>query len=390
MKIGYATDFNVLNALQKASHRPVEMGHWGRCYYTAKALSDESTEIQYLGPLAKKSVLLPKLKWRFYKYLSPKVYYPWAEPVFNQYSAQQISEKLENFGSDLVVSVDINLLSYLECKQPSILWVDTLYAGLINFYTDYSNLCRETIRQLHKLDQLALKRCELAIFSSDWAAKTAIHQYGTDPNKVKVIPSGANVECDRTLDDVQSMILARPTDRCKLLFLGVDWHRKGGDVALKIATQLNQSGLKTELSVVGCKPDLDESSAQFVRSFGFIDKSTESGAKQINQLIAESHFLILLSRAETYGNVLCEANSFGVPCLSTCVGGIPTIIKDDVNGKLFELNAEIEEYCTYLSNLFNDYAQYQKLGLSAFQEYENRLNWAIAGQTAKKLFQEIL
>jgi glycosyltransferase involved in cell wall biosynthesis len=390
MKIGYATDFNVLNALQKVSQRPVEMGHWGRCYYTAKALTDESTTIQYLGPLAKRSALMPKLKWRFYKYLSTRTYYPWAEPVFNQYSAQQILEKLEEFSSDLVVSVDINLLSYLQCRQPSVLWVDTLYAGLINFYDDYSSLCGETIRQLHQLDQLALSQCELAIFSSDWAAKTAIHTYKTNPNKVKVIPSGANVECDRTFDQINSIIAARPANLCKLLFLGVDWFRKGGDIAFKIAAQLNQSGLNTELTIAGCKPKLEEANSSFVKSRGFIDKSSESGVKQINQLIAESHFLVLLSRAETYGNVLCEANSFGVPCISTCVGGIPTIIKDGVNGKLFPVDAEIEEYCTYVSNLFSNYNQYQELALSAFNEYETRLNWAIAGQTAKKLFQEIL
>jgi glycosyltransferase involved in cell wall biosynthesis len=93
-------------------------------------------------------------------------------------------------------------------------------------------------------------------------------------------------------------------------------------------------------------------------------------------------------RAECYGIVFCEANSFGIPCLSTDVGGIPTIIKDEQNGKLFSKDATVAEYCRYILNLFSNYSRYKDLAQSSFHEYQSRLNWSVAVQTVKRLLLE--
>lgn len=163
--------------------------------------------------------------------------------------------------------------------------------------------------------------------------------------------------------------------------MNADWLRKGGNIAFEIAKELNKSGLETELTIIGCQPTIDEPMPNFIRSLGFTSKSTKKGLNEINSLLARSHSLILPSRAEAFGIVFCEANSFGVPCLSTNVGGIPTAIRDDLNGKTFSRDANITEYCTYVSN----YSQHKNLALSSFNEYQFRLNWSVAGQTVKKL-----
>jgi glycosyltransferase involved in cell wall biosynthesis len=261
---------------------------------------------------------------------------------------------------------------------------------MINFYPGYKNLCDETIRGGNAYEQSALQRCKLALYASEWAAKTAITNYQVDAAKVKVIPFGANIDCDRTEDDIKTIIKAKTTDKCKLLFIGIDWKRKGGDVAVKVAEELNRSGLKTELIVLGCEPKTEEPLPEFVRTCGFIDKSTSQGRKQFNNLMEESHFLILPTKAECYGLVLCEANSFGVPCLTTDVGGVPTIIKQGLNGKCFDVQADIGLYCRYVCDLFTDYSQYINLSLSAFNEYKTRLNWQVAGKTVKKLVSDIV
>jgi len=183
---------------------------------------------------------------------------------------------------------------------------------------------------------------------------------------------------------------SRPRDKCKLLFLGVDWFRKGGDIALEVTKQLNQAGFSAELTVVGCLPVVDGSLPNCVKVLGFINKSTKDGREQLDRLISESHFLILPSTADCTPIVFCEANSFGVPCISTNVGGIPTVIKDGLNGKLFSLDAEIYDYCKYISDIFSNYSQYQCLALSSFNEYQTRLNWSVAGKTVKRLLSELI
>ncbi len=68
------------------------------------------------------------------------------------------------------------------------------------------------------------------------------------------------------------MIDSKSRDICKLLFIGVDWERKGGDVALKVVELLNNMGVQTELHIVGCDPE--GSMPTFVVRHGFIPKKT--------------------------------------------------------------------------------------------------------------------
>jgi glycosyltransferase involved in cell wall biosynthesis len=112
--------------------------------------------------------------------------------------------------------------------------------------------------------------------------------------------------------------------------------------------------------------------------------------QKLEQLLGESHFLIVPSIAECYGLVFCEANSYGVPCIAQKVGGIPTIIRDNINGYLFEPGSSILNYCNYISQLFSNYKEYKQLALSSFNEYQSRLNWTVAGQTVKSLLTEIM
>jgi glycosyltransferase involved in cell wall biosynthesis len=240
------------------------------------------------------------------------------------------------------------------------------------------------------MENAALDRCKLVIFASDWAAQTAMKTYEIAQSKIRVVPWGANLEDNRTYEDVKNIVKFRAATPCKLLFIGIDWFRKGGDIAIEVAKELNKMGLTTELLVVGCEPITSEPLPSYVKNLGFINKYTKEGINKMNQLFCESHFFIMPSRAESYGHVFCEANSFGVPCLATEIGGIPTIIKSGLNGKYFSLDASISEYCTYIASLMSNYSEYKRLAHSSFHEYQSRLNWATAGQTVKHLIRELV
>jgi len=380
MKIAYVTTYDAMN-----------IRSWsGIPYYMAQSLKNQFVSLEYISSLREKYSLLFKAKQHFYSRVLNKRYLRNREPLILKNYALQVSRQLSQVSPDIVFSPGTIPIAYLECDQPIVFWVDATFAGMIDFYPGFSNLCKETVRNGNAMEQSALDRCTLAIYSSNWAAQTAIQNYQVDQSKVKVVPFGANIKCDRTLDDIKDIVESRPSNKCKLLFLGVDWARKGGDIALKVARQLNETGFNTELIIAGCQPVIEEPMPGYVRTVGFISKATEEGRSLIETLLAESHFLILPSRAEAYGVVFSEANSFGVPCISTNVGGISTAIRDDLNGSLFSKDATIEEYCTYISNLFSNYALYKQLAVSSFNEFSSRLNWSVAGQTVKKLLMNIV
>ncbi len=383
MKVAYVTPFDsrTLNVQDNWS---------GTGYYIAQAIKKQFGSLDYIGPLEARFPLhfVSKCKSRYYKF-SGKTYIKYIEPLLLRDYAQQILEKLHSTKADIVFSASSDSIAYLECDQPIVFWADSTFANVIDFYPAYSNLCKESIETAHLIQNISLEKSKLAIYSSEWAAQTAINYYNADPKKVKVVPFGANIESRKSIDEIRASIEARPNDKCKLLFLGVDWFRKGGDVALEVAKQLNKSGLNTELTLVGCQPPDRELLPSFVKPLGFISKATSDGKSKIYQLIADSHFLILPSVADCTPIVFCEANSLGVPCISRKVGGIPTVIRDNLNGKLFEKDSDITEYCEYIYNIFANYTQYKELALSAFNEYESRLNWRVAGKKVNELLMSV-
>lgn len=380
IKLGYVTVPDARNILSWS----------GTMFHMASALESQDISVKYISPLRNKPKLIDKLKKIFYQTILKKRYLlDRTQPLIKGY-AQQVNSFLSKDSVDILLSPGTIPLAWLDSSKPLVLWNDCTFAGLVDFYAYTSNLCKESIENGHAVEKAVLERVDLAIFSSDWAANTAIKNYSIDPLKVKVVSYGANIECDRCLEDIKLFVSSRSKSKCQLLFIGVDWVRKGGDVALAVARRLNELNLDTELIVVGCKPEVNEPLPDFVKYLGFIDKTSSEGRLRLANLMQMSHFLILPSKADCTPMVLCEANSFGTPCLSTKVGGIPTTVRDDYNGKLFSETASIGEYCSYIIETFFDYGRYEKLALSSFMEYESRLNWSTASKTVKTLISELV
>ncbi len=390
MKVAFVTTYDAQNP---ATWSKYNKGNYDSSNYISKTLINQDIVIDYLGPLQKKNSWLTRSKWLFYHNLFKTDYYSWAEPIVCKNYASQVAQKLANSDIEIVLSPEgATPTAHLECRQPLIIWIDTILAELINFYPYLSNLCQETKNNIYAMEKAALEKCQLLIVTSDWAVETVVKTYGIESSKIQVIPRGANLELqpNRSIEDINNLIKSRGTKPVKLLFSGVDWQRKGGNIALEVAKKLNELGLDTELIVIGCQPISEEPLPSFVKPLGYIDKSKSEGLSRMCQLIGESHFLILPVQADINPNVLLEANAFGVPCLATNVAGIPTIIKDDINGKLFAVDGSIDDYCEYIINFLTNYQQYEQLAMSSFNEYLHRLNWSVAGQKAKKLFMELL
>jgi glycosyltransferase involved in cell wall biosynthesis len=70
---------------------------------------------------------------------------------------------------------------------------------------------------------------------------------------------------------------------------------------------------------------------------GFIPKNTKTGQALLESLLADAHFLVLPTRADCVPVVIAEANSVGLPVVTSNVGGIPTVVRTDVNGAMFPL-----------------------------------------------------
>lgn len=380
MKIAYTTFFDAR-----------DVHYWsGTPYHMSQAFIESGASVDYIGPLKRDLPPFFKLKQTLKQYLAGQRESPRFNVHVAKSYARQVESQLKLLSVDTIVAPLINPIAYLDCKQPIVLWTDSLYAQLIGFYPPFSTHSASTIAQGNEMTNECLARSKLAIFCSDWAANSALEIYGTAREKVKVVPFGANIKYHPNSTEIHDIIKHRAKDKIKLLFLAKSWERKGGDVVLAVASALHQAGHPVELTIVGyTPPNLDQTATPYVKCLGFISKNTEEGKRKIQELLAETHFLFVPSRAEAYGIVFCEANAFGVPCLTTYVGGIGTIVKDNINGMTFALDAPVSRYCDYIVNLMNNRKRYEELALSSYNEYETRLNWKVAINTVKGLIAEL-
>lgn len=382
MRIAYVT-----------THDPADMHAWsGLVHHIGAALADAETEIEPIGPLEevygtwlwRKLVLYGILRRRG---LMKRRHMRNREPSVLWSYAEQAAQRLRSIEADVVFSPQSTPLARLDCGLPMGFWTDASFAGMLDYYPHFVGLNRESIRNGHAMEQEALSRCRLAVYASDWARQTVLDNYRVDAGKVHVVPFGANLPSDHSYEEVRALVRNRLTDRCRLLFNGVDWERKGGELALEVARQLNQSGLPTELDVVGCEPPCEV--PEFVNAHGFVSKSTPEGLQSMNRLLEMAHFLILPSRAECYGVVFAEASSFGVPSLANRTGGIPTVVTDEVNGRLFPLDADPSDYTSFIARTLSSRSDYEDLAMRSFNEYQTRLNWSVAGCRVRQLIREL-
>jgi len=283
-----------------------DLNNWsGLGYFIRRSLGEAGISVEehaQLTPLRSPAMMAKRI---LYRYLLPGSYVPEREAAVAKHYASQIESLLSRSDVDVVFSPGTVPLAYLNVRQPVAFWADATFAALRGVYPDFSDLAKRSIAAGEQMESAALERADLAVYASDWAAASAVDHYGTDPAKVKVVPFGANLEAEPDPTEVQRLIEARPTDRCRLLFIGIDWERKGGPLAVEVADELNRIGLPCELTIVGATPELTPSRQRFVKIEGFVDKASEEGRHKIQSLLGRSHFLILPSRAECYGLVLC-------------------------------------------------------------------------------------
>ncbi|MFT4114203.1 MAG: glycosyltransferase family 4 protein [Silvibacterium sp.] len=226
-----------------------------------------------------------------------------------------------------------------------------------------------------RLEAAAAQKCTRLIFPSRWAAEEAQRLYGVSPEQTRVHPLGANWFPALDGTSLDAAISARSSDEIRLLFVGKDWERKGGPLALDIARGLKSAGAKVHLDVVGGFQEIPAGLADIVTAHGLLRISDPSEGLKLQQLFLSSHFLVVPTEAECFGLVFAEAQAFGLPPVSRAVHAVPSIIEDGVTGILEPVDAAADFYVRRILALASDRQAYLAMARAARQRFESCLNW---------------
>ena len=382
MRIDYITMYDLPDRTQWPR---TQLGMCQAAASIVSGLSDLGCGANFIGALTTSPWIKPltRLKWSFYHHSQRRDYYRWAEPAIVRSYGRQVSCRLRSSPGDVALCVENALpIATVRSPKPIVLWTDAPLVALIGLYPYMSNLCHETQHNIRRWEAMAFDRCEFIGFSSDWAMAIAQRDYPRSADKMGVIPWGANLMEVPDRATVHTAICHRSHATLELLFIGKEWERKGGLLALEIVAALRDRSIPARLTVIGCTPsippDLAPDLTPHIRLLGYLHKTNTTDRDQLQHALLTSHYLLLPTQAETYGHVLCEAAAFGLPAIATRVGGIATIIRDGKSGYTFEPGTTVEPYVTAIAAQWHDRDQYQTIAHQAREEFETRLNWAIA------------
>jgi glycosyltransferase involved in cell wall biosynthesis len=127
-----------------------------------------------------------------------------------------------------------------------------------------------------------------------------------------------------------------------------------------------------------------------VRTLGFLSKADQQSGHTLKRLFAESHFLLVPSRADCAPAAVREASAYGLPSVTSDVGGLGSIVRNGRNGRAFPQETAAATYADYIAEVFGNTAGYRRLALASFEEYQTRLSWESAGRTVKQLLGAVL
>jgi glycosyltransferase involved in cell wall biosynthesis len=252
-------------------------------------------------------------------------------------------------------------------------------------HPEYSRLLPFSVHQGEIVEQVAFQKASRLLFSSPWAAHSAIEDYNIDPQKVHAIFWGANLD---SIPPREQVLTKKLSGQCRLLFIGLGWERKGGDIVFETLLELHKVGIEAELIVCGMTPP-PGIAHECMTVIPFLDKNDERQAREIENLYALSDFLILPTRVDCVPNVFGEANAFGVPIITANTGGIAYAVRNGENGFVLPYEAGGEAYARVIAELYRDEQRYWQLGQSSRAIFEQYFNWDTWGMTVKDILNEL-
>ncbi|MBK8598554.1 MAG: glycosyltransferase family 4 protein [Holophagales bacterium] len=241
LRVGYVSE-----------HDPLDRWSWsGTHFYMLRALREEGLDLVSLG-----RSLLPR-PHSLLRRVARRVGLVGAKAPENPDERARrwggvLSEELRQAPCDAIfAAVASRVVARVETSAPIVLLSDATFRRMRGYYDDVTALPADVAAALDALEAAALGRAARVLYPSPWAAESAVSDYGVDPSRVKVIPFGAN------LDEIPARaecLAARPSPPLRLLFIGRDWIRKGGPIALGALRELHARGRDVTLTVVGASP----------------------------------------------------------------------------------------------------------------------------------------
>ena len=213
------------------------------------------------------------------------------------------------------------------------------------------------------LEQQTYARADHVFTRSELVRRSIIDDYNIGADKVTVVGGGVNFAA-----------LPEPASRSEneaplVLFIGKEFHRKGGDVLLKAFAEARRIFPLARLQLVTQGPIPSDS---FLDNVEVIAPTWDREA--VAKLFQAADIFVLPSRLETWGDVLLEAMAWELPCIGVQSDAMNEIIIDGETG-LLAPPEDVNALAEALTKLFQQPSLRVSMGYTGRQRVVTEFTW---------------
>jgi glycosyltransferase involved in cell wall biosynthesis len=262
---------------------------------------------------------------------------------------------------------------------------DTSTSFLPHFvYTDHTHLANLTYPNFNQntlyteswifLEKSIYEQASIVFTRSTNISKSLVEQYAISERKIRCIYVGVNAN-DTAEPRTRADYWAK-----HILFVGVDWERKGGPILLEAFQAVLASHPDAHLTIVGASPEIEMTNCHVVGRVPVAD---------IDQYYRNASIFCLPTLLEPFGVAFVEAMTYQLPIIGTNIGAIPDFVVDDYNGYLVAPR-NVAALTEALLKLLNDEEKRFIFGQRSYQIARDKYNWQQVGTAARQAILPII
>ena len=245
--------------------------------------------------------------------------------------------------------------------------------------------------------EAAIMACsEVVLASCSVEADQLVELYGADPDRIRVVPPGVDHAFFAPGHRPQARrAVGLPHDGPLLAFVGRIQPLKGADIAVRVLEALAKRHENIHLVIVGgpSGPHGDSHLAELHRQVeaSGLSEMVRFVAPQPHELLSTYYravdVCIVPSRSESFGLVALEAAACGTPVVAAAVGGLTTLVEDQLTGYLVD-DHDIDGFARATEKVLEDPVHATYIAANAVERARS-FTWAQAASLLHSTYEEL-
>ena len=264
-------------------------------------------------------------------------------------------------------------------RKPVVSYHDGNLATLLKSPYGHPSIAARHINAALEYERELYNRISLVFPMSRWLADSFVRENGVSHRKVFPVGAGVNLPQIRP---TQNKDYSAP----RILFVGLDFERKGGPDLLAAFKRVRAEIPDAELTIIGRKL---EDAPPGVRSLGPLSKGHPADVERLLDEYERASIFVMPSLYEPFGIVFGEAMAHRCPCIGTNICAMPELIDHGRTGFVVAPR-DTATLAKRMIELLEEPAMAREFGQRAYEKYMRDLTWdAVAGKICDRTMGEL-